>query len=502
MFLIAFGKAATNEELDFAAAVSMALSGSSGSPPLKGGGGEAKEEAKEGSPSSKSSAPPSPSFEGQNLADRPMFGDEGGGKADKDRAQTRSGTRGRDGSKSNREQATSDAGLGDEGGSPGKATTTQDSSSNNGGNGNSNLDQLIEECNSDFNRTREVMEKLVAKPKCSEKLLSKPPFRFLHDVVSAVVKATGFGEGVYTEEEMDSGNVKDKASKCAYLEKILKHVGSNLNTFVDARPAKIVAGLEPENTSTFLQLLALAATLHIESENGGGGGGGGGGGDGGNNGEEKENHNNNSRPEAKMEMEEAQQKRPSPEKQRVEAAPAKEEAPQAKADDKPATTTTASSNNDDSSEPKQKSMRPSTARRRPPKVKENAAVEVRERSEASESFDRRAYGPLLNYRYSTQFVWLRSAQAKEVAKEKIVKATILKEGEGKDAFFDDDDDNDNENGNANLGANNVSDASLQGKQHGKLIQNIMSEQEVSERALSLEEKTKILAMNPAKWLQT
>ena len=32
-------------------------------------------------------------------------------------------------------------------------------------------------------------------------------------------------------------------------------VGVQLNTIVEARPAKIIAGLEPENTNRFLQLL-------------------------------------------------------------------------------------------------------------------------------------------------------------------------------------------------------------------------------------------------------
>lgn len=66
---------------------------------------------------------------------------------------------------------------------------------------------------------------LIQKPKMNEKLLSKPPFRFLHDTISAVISTTGFGEGLYTAVEMDSSQIQEKQAKLDYLDKIFKLVG-------------------------------------------------------------------------------------------------------------------------------------------------------------------------------------------------------------------------------------------------------------------------------------
>merc|ERR1719473_2155885 len=128
------------------------------------------------------------------------------------------------------------------------------------------LDDEIEKCTGDFELTIEMLQPLFAKPKLNEKLLGKPPFRFLHDVVMAVVNATGFATGLYADDETDSAAIKEKPQKIAFLEKIVKLIGVQLNTYTtDIKPAKIVSGLEPENTNRLLQLLALAATKAPDS---------------------------------------------------------------------------------------------------------------------------------------------------------------------------------------------------------------------------------------------
>jgi TRAF3-interacting protein 1 len=134
------------------------------------------------------------------------------------------------------------------------------------GMGPSGLDEQIEACDGTPAKTRALLEPIINRPKLLDKLLSKPPFRFLHDVISEVIQRTSFASGLYNEVESDSAQVTDKTAKVEYLAKMIKLVGMQLNTIVEARPAKIVSGLEPNNTNRLLQLLAVAASSAPNSE--------------------------------------------------------------------------------------------------------------------------------------------------------------------------------------------------------------------------------------------
>jgi len=53
----------------------------------------------------------------------------------------------------------------------------------------------IQSWNEDMKQTHAMISGLIAKPKCSDKLLAKPPFRFIHDLIIAIGKATQFDLG-------------------------------------------------------------------------------------------------------------------------------------------------------------------------------------------------------------------------------------------------------------------------------------------------------------------
>ncbi|KAK3543277.1 hypothetical protein QTP70_014060 [Hemibagrus guttatus] len=115
-------------------------------------------------------------------------------------------------------------------------------------------------------KTQETLGKVIKKPPLTEKLLSKPPFRYLHDIVSEVIRTTGFMKGLYGEAEMKSDNVKDKESKIVFLQKAIDVVMLVSGEPVAAKPARIVAGHEPEKTNELLQTIAKCCLNKLSSD--------------------------------------------------------------------------------------------------------------------------------------------------------------------------------------------------------------------------------------------
>ncbi|XP_059871812.1 TRAF3-interacting protein 1 isoform X6 [Delphinus delphis] len=115
-------------------------------------------------------------------------------------------------------------------------------------------------------RTQEALGKVIRRPPLTEKLLNKPPFRYLHDIITEVIRMTGFMKGLYTDAEMKPDNVKDKDAKISFLQKAIDVVAMVSGEPLLAKPARIVAGHEPERTNELLQRIGKCCLNKLSSD--------------------------------------------------------------------------------------------------------------------------------------------------------------------------------------------------------------------------------------------
>ena len=112
-----------------------------------------------------------------------------------------------------------------------------------------------------WSTTAELFSKLFDKPKMTEKLLKKPPPKYVYDIIMNTMKVTGFPKGLFTAEEMDPKFFeKDPNNKKDILQKAIDITKVVVNENFEIKCTNILRGSEPDKTNYFLQKFYAAAT--------------------------------------------------------------------------------------------------------------------------------------------------------------------------------------------------------------------------------------------------
>ncbi|VDP88048.1 unnamed protein product [Echinostoma caproni] len=115
-------------------------------------------------------------------------------------------------------------------------------------------------------RTQETLGKIIRKPTLTDKLLSRPPFRFLHDIITAFIRTTGLMKGLFTPDELVADNVKEKENKLTFLQKVVDYLSVVHDTTIPVRIMSIIAGKEPEKTNELLVYLADTVNKNVNND--------------------------------------------------------------------------------------------------------------------------------------------------------------------------------------------------------------------------------------------
>nr|CCA14207.1 kinesinlike protein putative [Albugo laibachii Nc14] len=102
------------------------------------------------------------------------------------------------------------------------------------------------------------------------KLFSRPPIRFLHDIIRSVVGATGFAESAISTNELKYQQLPGKLERAEFLTKILdfvqatyNHTQWKKNVIIAATASNIMTGKQVQDTMQFLGFFGLAALAHV-----------------------------------------------------------------------------------------------------------------------------------------------------------------------------------------------------------------------------------------------
>lgn len=102
--------------------------------------------------------------------------------------------------------------------------------------------------------TKNTLGSLISKPPMRDKLLGRPPLRFLHDCVTAVTEATGFLDGVFVGPELEPKEM-DRDAKIAFIAKLVAELEARLGgVSLAINPGEVVAGKNPQRTNLMLQV--------------------------------------------------------------------------------------------------------------------------------------------------------------------------------------------------------------------------------------------------------
>lgn len=114
--------------------------------------------------------------------------------------------------------------------------------------------------------TQRTLGALIQRPRLLDKLLRRPPFRFLFDIVQSLIKSTGFPLQFLDETtDITNADMKDLKFKFYFLSKLIVIASAATNEDLSSiDPKQIIAGRNPEGTNILLTRLAEAATSDLD----------------------------------------------------------------------------------------------------------------------------------------------------------------------------------------------------------------------------------------------
>lgn len=120
---------------------------------------------------------------------------------------------------------------------------------------------------SNWKETADLFSKIITYPELSEKLLKRPPFKYILSIYTSVMQKTNFMKNDFEEKELKIDYYETPKLKSVFLKKVINGVSKTLGKDITVDIKNILKGQECEQTNVFLQDLYYASTNNNNTNN-------------------------------------------------------------------------------------------------------------------------------------------------------------------------------------------------------------------------------------------
>eukprot|EP00466_Bigelowiella_natans_P005948 jgi/Bigna1/91982/estExt_fgenesh1_pg.C_1450004 len=120
--------------------------------------------------------------------------------------------------------------------------------------------------------SKTLLSPLIKRAPMKDKFLTRPPAKFILDVILSVIKATGFLDGLYTPEELDPQEYKQQDKKlrnrmiAMFIKKTIKFTSLAIGSALPVNINDVMRGVEAAKTNMLFHALAKAAMANVSSD--------------------------------------------------------------------------------------------------------------------------------------------------------------------------------------------------------------------------------------------
>ncbi len=103
-----------------------------------------------------------------------------------------------------------------------------------------------------WSRTQELYSPFISYPKMTDKLLKRPPFKYILQIFISTNKKTNFAVSLFDPKQLDKSYYDSPEKKLRFIKKLFAFLYKVLDKDAPVKPKNIIKGAESDKVNEFL----------------------------------------------------------------------------------------------------------------------------------------------------------------------------------------------------------------------------------------------------------